>query len=105
MNPRIPLLSAWLNVLRVSQETVEFIESRLAELDAEKDELQRYVELDKARRSLEYTILEKDLSETRQKLDDVEDRRRQAVEKARGKAVQVDTSGRPWVESTWLSTS
>ena len=39
--------------------TVEFIESRLAELDEEKDELQRYTELDRTRRSLEYTIHEK----------------------------------------------
>ena len=66
------------------QETVEFIESRLAELDEEKDELQMYTELDRTRRSLEYTVYEKDLSETRAKLDEVEEKRRQHVEKARG---------------------
>ena len=65
------------------QETVDFIESRLAELDEEKDELQMYTELDRTRRSLEYTVHEKDLSETRTKLDDVEERRRQHVDKAR----------------------
>ena len=52
------------------QETVDFIESRLAELDEEKDELQMYTELDRTRRSLEYTVHEKDLSETRAKLDE-----------------------------------
>ena len=35
------------------QETVDFIESRLAELDEEKDELQAYMDHDRARRSLE----------------------------------------------------
>ena len=65
------------------QETVEFIESRLAELDEEKDELQMYTELDRTRRSLEYTVHEKDLSETRAKLDEVEEKRRQHVDKAR----------------------
>jgi len=65
------------------QETVDFIESRLAELDEEKDELQMYTELDRTRRSLEYTVHEKDLSETRAKLDECEERRRQHVDKAR----------------------
>jgi structural maintenance of chromosome 3 (chondroitin sulfate proteoglycan 6) len=65
------------------QETVEFIESRLAELDEEKDELQRYTALDRTRRSLEYTVHEKDLSDARAKLDEVEERRRQHVDKAR----------------------
>jgi len=65
------------------QETVDFIESRLAELDEEKDELQAYTELDRTRRSLEYTVHEKDLGETRTKLDDVEERRRQHVDGAR----------------------
>lgn len=57
------------------QETVEFIESRLSELDAEKDELQKYTDLDKTKRSLEYTIYEQELSDTRNKLDEIEQRR------------------------------
>ena len=65
------------------QETVEFIEQRLGELDAEKDELQKYLEHDRTKRSLEYTIYEKDLSETRAKLDEVEERRRSYVERAK----------------------
>ena len=65
------------------QETVEFIEQRLGELDAEKDELQKYMEHDRTKRSLEYTVYEKDLSETRAKLDEVEERRRNFVERAK----------------------
>ena len=65
------------------QETVDFIESRLAELDEEKDELQAYMDHDRARRSLEYAIHEKELSETRAKLDDAEEKRRLHVDKAR----------------------
>ena len=57
------------------QETVEFIESRLTELDAEKDELQKYTDLDKTRRSLEYTIYEQELSQARNQLDEIEQRR------------------------------
>jgi len=65
------------------QESVEFIEGRLAELDAEKDELQKYIDLDKTRRSLEYTIYENELSEARGKLDDIEQQRAAANESSR----------------------
>lgn len=65
------------------QETVEFIEGRLAELDDEKDELQKYTDLDKTRRSLEYTIYEQDLSDTRNKLDEIERQRSTANESSR----------------------
>ena len=65
------------------KETVTFIESRLEELDEEKEELEKYVKLDKAKRSIEYAIYDKELSEARQKLDDVEERRRHASERAR----------------------
>lgn len=65
------------------QETVEFIESRLAELDEEKDELQKYTDLDKTRRSLEYTIYEQDLSDARSKLDEIEQQRSATNESSR----------------------
>ena len=65
------------------KETVAFIESRLEELDEEKEELEKYVKLDKAKRSIEYAIYDKELSEARQKLDDVEEKRRHASERAR----------------------
>jgi len=72
------------------QETVEFIESRLSELDAEKEELQKYTDLDKMRRSLEYTIYEQDLSETRGKLDAIEQERSVANDASRASDEQMN---------------
>jgi structural maintenance of chromosome 3 (chondroitin sulfate proteoglycan 6) len=43
----------------------------LHELDEEKEELKKYQQLDKQRRSLEYTIFEKELLDARQKLEEV----------------------------------
>lgn len=53
-------------------EVVQYIEERLKELDEEKEELKKYQQLDKQRRSLEYTIFEKELLDARQKLEEVE---------------------------------
>ena len=47
------------------------LEERLAELDEEREELAKYRQVDKERRSLEYTIYDKDLHETRLNLDKV----------------------------------
>lgn len=47
------------------------LEQRLAELDEEREELAKYRKVDKERRSLEYTIYDKDLHETRLNLDKV----------------------------------
>lgn len=55
-------------------EVVTFIEERLSELDEEKEELRKYQELDKQHRSLEYTIFDKELAETKTKLDKVNHR-------------------------------
>lgn len=52
-------------------EVVQYIEERLKELDEEKEELKKYQQLDKQRRSLQYTIFEKELLDTRQKLEEV----------------------------------
>lgn len=52
-------------------EVVRYIEERLKELDEEKEELKKYQQLDKQRRSLQYTIFEKELLEARQKLEEV----------------------------------
>jgi structural maintenance of chromosome 3 (chondroitin sulfate proteoglycan 6) len=41
-------------------------------LDEEKEELKKYQQLDKQRRSLEYTIFEKELLDARQKLEEVQ---------------------------------
>ncbi|KAJ0985643.1 hypothetical protein J5N97_003999 [Dioscorea zingiberensis] len=78
--------------LKIMQETgnkrkqidqvVQYLEERLRELDEEKEELSKYKELDKQRRSLEYTIFDKELHDARQKLDEVEESRRKVAEKS-----------------------
>ena len=47
------------------------LEERLAELDEEREELAKYRQVDKERRSLEYTIYDKDLHDTRTSLERV----------------------------------
>lgn len=53
------------------EEFLRTIEERLATLEEEKEELKEYQKYDKMRRSLEYTIHDRELKETRKKLDDV----------------------------------
>merc|ERR1711974_342205 len=48
---------------------LNYIKERLGTLETEKEELKQYQKWDKERRCLEYTIHEKDLRETREKLD------------------------------------
>lgn len=47
------------------------LEGRLKELDSERQELAKFQNLDKQRRSLEYAIYDKEITETRDKLDEV----------------------------------
>lgn len=53
------------------EEFLRTIEERLQTLEEEKEELKEYQKWDKMRRSLEYTIHDRELKETRKKLDDV----------------------------------
>ncbi|DBB00026.1 hypothetical protein WJX77_003476 [Trebouxia sp. C0004] len=64
------------------EEVVAQLEERLAELDEEREELAKYRQVDKERRSLEYTIYDKDLHETRTNLDKLESARQQEAEEA-----------------------
>lgn len=50
---------------------IGYIEERLSTLEEEKEELRAYQEWDKMRRSLEYTIHDKELRDTREKLEAV----------------------------------
>lgn len=43
---------------------LRYIETRLKELEEEKEELKAYQELDRERRALEYTLYTKELSDT-----------------------------------------
>ena len=52
-------------------EVAKTIEDRLAELDAEKEELAKYQQLDKQIRSLEYTIFDKELVDAKHELEKV----------------------------------
>ncbi|KAK4852358.1 hypothetical protein QYF36_023256 [Acer negundo] len=49
-------------------QVVKYLDERLKELDEEKEELRKYQQLDKQRKSLEYTIYDKELHDARQKL-------------------------------------
>lgn len=52
-------------------EQVQQLEERLKELEEERKELARFQQVDKQRRSLEYTIYDKEVAETAAKLDQV----------------------------------
>ncbi|XP_074642175.1 structural maintenance of chromosomes protein 3-like [Tubulanus polymorphus] len=54
---------------------LKYIEERLATLEEEKEELKEYQKWDKMRRSLEYTIHDHELRDTRKKLDELQERR------------------------------
>ena len=54
---------------------LKYIEERLDTLEEEKEELKEYQKWDKMRRSLEYTIHDHELRDTRKKLDELQDKR------------------------------
>uniref|UniRef100_A0A0D3F0B5 SMC hinge domain-containing protein n=1 Tax=Oryza barthii TaxID=65489 RepID=A0A0D3F0B5_9ORYZ len=62
-------------------QVVHYLEERLRELDEEKEELKKYQQLDKQRRSLEYTILDHELNEARNELASMDDNRRKISER------------------------
>merc|ERR1739838_593721 len=57
------------------EELLKYIDDRLAALEGEKEELRQYQKLDKMKRSLEYTIHDKELKETRKKLEELTEKR------------------------------
>lgn len=67
---------------RSIQDLVDQLDSRLAGLDAERAELAAYQAADRERRSLEYTILDREISTVKEKLGKVEEDRQKAAEKA-----------------------
>ncbi|XP_057473114.1 structural maintenance of chromosomes protein 3-like [Actinidia eriantha] len=78
--------------LKIMQETgnkrrqiiqvVQYLDERLKELDEEKEELRKYQQLDKQRKSLEYTIYDKEIHDARQKLVEIEEARNKVSEKS-----------------------
>ncbi|KAJ0561418.1 putative structural maintenance of chromosomes protein [Helianthus annuus] len=71
--------------LKIMQETgnkrnqiiqvVQYLDERLRELDEEKAELKKYQQLDKQRKSLEYTIYDKEVNDARRELAEVDEER------------------------------
>lgn len=57
------------------EELLKYIDERLGTLEEEKEELKAYQKWDKQRRSLEYTIHDHELKDTRKKLDELSERR------------------------------
>ncbi|XP_010254292.1 PREDICTED: structural maintenance of chromosomes protein 3 [Nelumbo nucifera] len=76
--------------LKIMQETgnkrkqiiqvVQYLDERLHDLETEKEDLKKYQQLDKQRRSLEYTIYDKELHDAKQKLAEIEDARSKVSE-------------------------
>ncbi|XP_046992407.1 structural maintenance of chromosomes protein 3 [Schistocerca americana] len=62
------------------EEFLRTIEERLKTLEEEKEELKEYQKWDKMRRSLEYTIHDRELKENREKLDNMEKQRKMSGE-------------------------
>lgn len=62
------------------EDTLKYIDERLAELDEEKEELKLYYEKDKDRRCLEYAIYQREVEELSFKLDDLEAHRKDEAE-------------------------
>ncbi len=59
---------------------LESIEERLRTLENETKELKEYQRWDRDRRALEYTIYDRELKETRRKLEELQSRREQSSE-------------------------
>lgn len=52
-------------------QVMQYVDDRLKELDEAKAELKDYQQLDKQRKSLEYSIYEKQLNDAQRELDEV----------------------------------
>ena len=61
---------------------LEYIETRLTELEDEKNELKEFQEKDKERRCLEYALYQRELEEVTEALDEIEEDRRGEVHTA-----------------------
>ena len=62
------------------QDLIEQLEKRLSSLDEERDELAAYQVADRERRAVEYTILDREISSTRDSLISLEEERQKASE-------------------------
>ncbi|KAH0832217.1 RecF/RecN/SMC [Lanmaoa asiatica] len=72
-------------------ELLEYIESRLTELEEEKEELREFQEKDKERRCLEYALYQRELEEVGEALEEIEEERRGEVHGANVRREHYDT--------------
>ncbi|KZT71044.1 RecF/RecN/SMC protein [Daedalea quercina L-15889] len=63
-------------------ELLDYIDSRLTELEEEKEELKEYQEKDKDRRCLEYALYQRELEEVTEALEEIEEERKGEVHSA-----------------------
>jgi len=74
------------------QEVVEQLDEKLGELDAEREELHKYQQLDKQKRGLEYAVYDKELSDARKKLDEIEQQRAKVSKSAGQRQDEVEAA-------------
>lgn len=63
-------------------ELLDYIDSRLTELEEEKEELKEFQDKDKDRRCLEYALYQRELEEVGEALEEIEEERRGEVHSA-----------------------
>lgn len=73
------------------EELLEYIESRLDELEEEKKELSEYQQMDSDRRCLEYTIYTREQSDLNQQLEQMEELRRTDLEESSSHIANQET--------------
>ncbi|KAI3607875.1 chromosome segregation protein [Moniliophthora roreri] len=72
-------------------ELLDFIDTRLSELESEKEELKAFQEKDKERRCLEYALYQRELIEVGEALEEIEEDRRNQVHTANVRREQYNT--------------
>lgn len=71
-------------------EVLSYIESRLSELEAEKEELKRFQELDRERRALEYAVYSKEIEDAKAGLEKISIIRHEQKTSGQNSHVQLD---------------
>ncbi|KAG0704773.1 RecF/RecN/SMC [Suillus ampliporus] len=72
-------------------ELIDYIDSRLTELEEEKEELREFQDKDKERRCLEYALYQRELEEVGEALEEIDEERRGEVHGANMRREQYDT--------------
>ncbi|KAF8839572.1 RecF/RecN/SMC protein [Paxillus ammoniavirescens] len=72
-------------------ELLDYIESRLTELEEEKEELREFQDKDKERRCLEYALYQRELEEVGEALEEIDEERRGEVHGANMRREQYDS--------------